>query len=103
MRVGRTVANANVAGAMVDAGRPSRRASAMPSTRAEKKKIVPAPDFVSELKTHGAAWDRWCELSDSCQREHVEAIEEAKKPETRARRIDAAVRMILAMPRKKAR
>jgi uncharacterized protein YdeI (YjbR/CyaY-like superfamily) len=35
-------------------------------------------------------------LSYTHQREHVEAIEGAKKPETRQRRIDAAVRMLLA-------
>jgi uncharacterized protein YdeI (YjbR/CyaY-like superfamily) len=74
----------------------------MPSTSREKKKIEPAPDFVSALKRQ-AAWDRWCALSYSCQREHVDAIEEAKKPETRTRRIDAAVRMILAMPPKSAK
>lgn len=38
--------------------------------------------------------DRWKALSYTHQREHVEAIEEAKKPETRARRIAAAVAMV---------
>jgi uncharacterized protein YdeI (YjbR/CyaY-like superfamily) len=37
-------------------------------------------------------------LSFSHQREHVEAIVGAKKPETRARRIASAVRMIAARP-----
>ncbi|HEY3004739.1 MAG TPA: YdeI/OmpD-associated family protein, partial [Kribbellaceae bacterium] len=44
------------------------------------------------------AWERWQELSYTHQREHVEAIEEAKKPETRARRIEGAVRMAAARP-----
>jgi uncharacterized protein YdeI (YjbR/CyaY-like superfamily) len=74
-----------------------------PSTSRQKKEIEPAPDFVSALKREASAWERWCALSYSCQREHVDAIEEAKKPETRTRRIDAAVRMILAMPPKKAK
>jgi uncharacterized protein YdeI (YjbR/CyaY-like superfamily) len=56
---------------------------------------VPA-DLVKALKAAAPAWDRWCELPPSHQREHVDAIEEAKKPETRARRIDSAVRMIVA-------
>jgi uncharacterized protein YdeI (YjbR/CyaY-like superfamily) len=41
--------------------------------------------------------ERWRELSYTHQREHVEAIEEAKKPETRARRIAAAVDMLMSM------
>jgi hypothetical protein len=39
-------------------------------------------------------------LSYSHQREHVEAIEGAKKPETRTRRIEGAVRMVAARPAK---
>jgi uncharacterized protein YdeI (YjbR/CyaY-like superfamily) len=35
--------------------------------------------------------DAWKALSFTHQREHVEAIEEAKKPETRVRRIEKAV------------
>jgi hypothetical protein len=34
-------------------------------------------------------------------REYVEAIEEARKPETRARRVESAVRMIAARPARK--
>lgn len=59
----------------------------------EKREIKPPLDFVKALKASPPAWDRWRELSYSHQREHVEAIEEAKKPETRARRIAAAVRI----------
>ena len=40
------------------------------------------------------AWDGWGQLSYTHQREHVEAIEEAKRPETRVRRIENAVRMV---------
>ena len=49
------------------------------------------------------AWDRWRELSYTHQREHVEAIMDAKKPETRERRMAAAVRMIGNRPAKAAR
>ena len=67
----------------------------------EKREITPPPDFAKALKASPPAWERWRELSFTHQREHVEAIEGAKKPETRARRIDEAVRMIGARPAKK--
>jgi hypothetical protein len=69
----------------------------------EKREIKPPPDFVRALKGKPPAWDRWRELSYTHQREHVEAIEEAKTPETRARRIDGAVRMIASRPPRQAR
>jgi len=59
---------------------------------AEKRKVKPPADLVKALKAAPPAWDRWGELSYSHQREHVEAIESAKKPETRASRIAKAVR-----------
>jgi uncharacterized protein YdeI (YjbR/CyaY-like superfamily) len=40
----------------------------------------------------GAAWDR---LAPSCRREYLEWIEEAKKPETRARRIAKTLEMLV--------
>ena len=62
----------------------------------EKREIKPPADFVRALKSAPPAWDGWRALSYSHQREHVEAIEEARKPETRARRIERATRMIAA-------
>jgi hypothetical protein len=70
---------------------------------AEKREVVPPRDLVRALKKRPPAWDRWGELSFSHQREHVEAIEASKKPETRARRIEAAVRMVAARPAKRVR
>ena len=60
----------------------------------EKREIKPPADFARALKAASPAWERWRALSYSHQREHVEAIEEAKKPETRARRIQTATRII---------
>ena len=60
----------------------------------EKREVTPPADLVQALKAAGDAWARWCALSYTHQREHVEVIESAKKPDTRARRIDNAVRMI---------
>jgi hypothetical protein len=55
---------------------------------------VPA-DFAAALKNAGArtAFDT---LAYTHRKEHVRAIEEARQPETRARRIDKAVQMVLA-------
>lgn len=60
--------------------------------------VMPPTDFAKALKDAPPAWQRWCELSYSHQREHADAIESAKKAETRVRRIEAAVRAIRARP-----
>jgi hypothetical protein len=57
----------------------------------EKREAVPPADLVAALKASKTAWAGWNDLSYTHQREHVEAIEGAKKPETRKRRIAAAV------------
>ena len=67
---------------------------------AGKREVAPPADLVKALKAKPPAWERWRELSFSHQREHVEAVEEARRPETRARRIEAAVRMVAARPAK---
>ena len=64
----------------------------------EIREVKPSSDFVRALKAAPPAWDRWRELSYSQQREYAEAIEEAKKQETRARRIGAAVLTIGKRP-----
>jgi hypothetical protein len=64
----------------------------------DKREVRPPADLARALKATPPAWERWQELSYTHQREHVEAIEEAKKPETRARRIEGAVRMAAARP-----
>jgi hypothetical protein len=67
----------------------------------EKREVKPPADLVKALKAAPPRWDRWRELSYSHQREHVEAIADAKKLETRTRRVAAAVRMIKVRPAKK--
>jgi hypothetical protein len=60
-------------------------------------RVIEAPkDLVRALKATKAAWAAWQALSYSHQREHVEAIDGAKAPETRARRIAKAVEMCAA-------
>lgn len=56
--------------------------------------IKPPADLARALKTSPAAQARWKQLSYTHQREYVEAIEEAKKPETRARRITKTIEQL---------
>ena len=67
----------------------------------DKREIDPPPDLAEALESAPPAWERWQELSYSHQREYVEALEGAKRPETRTRRLDATVRSIAARPPKK--
>jgi hypothetical protein len=59
------------------------------------REVTPPSDLARALKS-ARVWDAWRTLSYSHQREYAEAVEGAKKPETRARRIDTAVRAIKA-------
>jgi uncharacterized protein YdhG (YjbR/CyaY superfamily) len=58
----------------------------------DSRNVDPPLDLVHALKKAPGAWQRWRALSVTNQREAVEAIEGAKKPETRTRRIAAAVK-----------
>lgn len=70
----------------------------------EKREVKPPADLVKALKASPGALERWRALSYTHQREHVEAIEDAKKPETRARRIAGAVSMVMSsVPRGRTR
>ena len=60
-------------------------------------RTVAAPaDLLRALKAAPGALDAWKASSYTHQREHVEAIDGAKKPETRERRVAAAVAMVAA-------
>lgn len=65
----------------------------------EAPREVEVPDDLHRALTAvPGGQSRWSALSYTHQREHVEAIEAAKKPETRSRRIAAAVRMVIDGP-----
>jgi hypothetical protein len=66
-----------------------------------KREVEPPADLVKALKAAPPAWERWRDLSYTHQREYVEAMLEAKKEETRKRRIAAAVRAVGARPAKR--
>jgi len=66
-----------------------------------KREVEPPADFIKALKAAPPAWPRWQELSYTYQREYVEALAGAKKPETRARRLASAVQAIRRRPVRK--
>ena len=62
----------------------------------EPRVITPPADFARALKGNKEAQATWDKLSYTHRREHVEHIEEAKKPETRVRRIEKSVALLAA-------
>jgi hypothetical protein len=67
----------------------------------EKREVTPPPDLLRALKAKPGALECWRALSYSHQREHVEAIEEARRSETRARRVESALRMVHGKAKKR--
>ena len=62
----------------------------------EPRVVRPPADFARALKGNREAAALWQTLSYTHQREYAEHIEEAKRPETRQRRIEKAVEMLAA-------
>ena len=62
----------------------------------EERAITPPPDLTRALKANKDARSVWDKLSYTHQKEYVQAIEEAKKPETRTRRIEKALAQLAA-------
>ncbi|HJQ68884.1 MAG TPA: YdeI/OmpD-associated family protein [Blastocatellia bacterium] len=60
----------------------------------EPRTITPPADFARALKSNKAAQAAWDKLSYTHRKEYAKSIEEAKKPETRARRIEKAIAML---------
>jgi hypothetical protein len=62
----------------------------------EPRVIDPPADFARALKSNKEARAVWDKLSFTHRREHVEHIEESKRPETRQRRIEKSVALLAA-------
>jgi len=62
--------------------------------RAAKPPIETPPDLAAALKANKAAAKVFAAFSPSCQREYIEWLTEAKREETRARRLTQAIEMI---------
>ncbi len=56
--------------------------------------VTPPPELAAALEVDPAAKEAWEKLSYSHQRRHALAIEDAKAPETKARRVAKAVEML---------
>jgi uncharacterized protein YdeI (YjbR/CyaY-like superfamily) len=71
--------------ALADAGtKPVRK-------KTEKQTLEPPSDLLDALAAHHAAAATFEAFPPGCRREYVEWIVEAKRPETRARRVAQAV------------
>jgi len=62
----------------------------------EPRVITPPPDLARALKADKGARAAWDKLSYSNQREHARAVEGAKRPETRLRRIEKTLAELAA-------
>jgi hypothetical protein len=63
----------------------------------EAREVVEPDDLRTALEGQPALLERWKALSYTHQREHADAIEGAKKPETRARRIDNTLKALATL------
>jgi Bacteriocin-protection, YdeI or OmpD-Associated/Domain of unknown function (DUF1905) len=68
----------------------------------EPRSIATPPDLLKALNARKSVKALWDKMSYTHRKEYIGAIEEAKKPETRARRIAKTVEMIAAMNEPKA-
>lgn len=57
-------------------------------------RTVEPPDDLRAALVAAGAWERWQQLAFTHHREHVDAVEGAKKAETRTRRIEKCVSML---------
>ena len=56
----------------------------------ESREVIPTGDLADALDAANA-WEGWRRASFTHQKEYAEAVETAKRPETKAKRIEAAV------------
>ncbi|HEX8336597.1 MAG TPA: YdeI/OmpD-associated family protein [Pyrinomonadaceae bacterium] len=62
----------------------------------EPRIVEPPADFARALKSNRDAQAVWDKLSYTHRREHAEHIEEARRPETRQRRIEKSIALLAA-------
>ena len=62
----------------------------------EPRTVTPPPELARALKANKAAQAAWDKLSFTHKKEHARAIEDAKRPETRQRRIEKAIAQLTA-------
>jgi len=62
----------------------------------EERTVEPPPDLKAALAKNAPAKARWDKLSFTHKREHAEALLDAKRPETRARRLQKILKILTA-------
>ena len=62
----------------------------------EPRTIEPPAELTRALRSNKTARAAWDKLSYTHQKEHARAVEEAKRPETRARRVEQAIAALTA-------
>lgn len=62
--------------------------------RTPKPEVAPPPEFVAAMKREKGVTEAFASLSPSCRREYIHWIAEAKRAETKERRIDTAIQWI---------
>lgn len=62
----------------------------------EVRTVMPPPELSAAFKRNNAAKERWEKLSYTHKKEHADAILQAKKPETRARRVEKTLAVLAA-------
>ena len=77
------------------AARPGEPVSVVLRLDPEPRHVGAPPDLAAALKKSRAAQNAWDRLTPSSRRAHLKAIEAAKRPETRARRVAATLRALL--------
>jgi hypothetical protein len=65
----------------------------------EVRTVKPPPELSAAFKKNSVANERWERLSYTHKKEHAEAILQAKKPETRARRVERTLAMLATKAR----
>ena len=62
----------------------------------DERTVTPPPDLARELKKDKKLQTAWDKLSFTLRKENARALEEAKQPETRARRLEKTLAMLRA-------
>ena len=60
----------------------------------EERTVTVPPDLATELKKNKALAAVWDDLSFTIRKENARALEDAKQPETRARRLEKTLQML---------
>ncbi|HEX3559201.1 MAG TPA: YdeI/OmpD-associated family protein [Pyrinomonadaceae bacterium] len=81
------------AGAGVKAG---ERITVVMERDTEPRTVAPPADLARALKSNREAQAAWDKLSYTHKKEHARAVEEAKRPETRRRRIEKTLAQLAA-------